>query len=73
MHMGTLTHTHTLTMWMHNIWPSEGPGIMLLLVVGRDKQEMLSAAVSYLVLSASARHLYAKNPVYIAEFTHARW
>lgn len=51
-------------MWMYNIRPWEGSGIMLFLVVGRDKQEMLSAAVSYFLLSASALHLSAKNPVY---------
>ncbi len=60
----TQMYNCTHTMWKYNIRSSEGSAIMLFLVVGRDIQEMLSAAVSYLVLSASARHLSAKNPVY---------
>lgn len=67
MHMGTvsLKHTHTHTMWMYNIKSLEGSGIILFLVALRDKQEMLSAAVSYSALSASSRHLSAKNHVYM--------
>lgn len=61
MHMSTLTGTKSGCI---TLGPSEGSGIMLLLVVGRDKQEMLSAAVSYSVLLASTWRLSAKNPVY---------
>lgn len=61
MHMSTLTGTKCGCI---TLGPSEGSGIMLLLVVGRDKQEMLSATVSYSVLSASTWRLSAKKPVY---------
>lgn len=61
MHMSTLAGTKCGCI---TLGPSEGSGIMLLLVVERDKQETLSAAVSYSVLSASAWRLSAKNPMY---------